>query len=393
MKKLIFLLLLLIPSLVLGQNNSPGELTIGHLPTNNNSDGTKNIALASGARWEAFSFVLTESKTLNSIRWFIDAKTGTIASGDARLDIYSDTANVPNVSLANSTTTSGSMTAKTWVSQTGYSLALTAGTRYWVVVRNVNGTPLSNNFDIRYSNGILPAGWTQSPATDMAFRWTESVTGVPNWGNDGGEGVFPFRLDFSDSTYFGFPIPEKVRALEGVVGQRVYSAREFGTILTTPANFSAKVKCLSFQIMVNGSPTGSLRYRIYQGTSLMSGATTNSYVGSVPSAGGVLPLCFPTAITLAASTSYRFVVSETTQSDTSTNGYSVTSYKNIDSNANSQILKPWGSTSGATYFDGSSWADNTTQYVPFNMHLWYGNEFVAGGAGVSNLGKFNGGFQ
>lgn len=374
--------------------NSIGSLRLGYMHNGNASDGTKSFSLAAGARWEAFSFILPEDKTLNTIKWFIDSKTGSPASGSIRLDIYSDTSNAPNATLANSTTTSGSFANKTWVSQTGYSLALTAGTRYWIVIRNVDGAPTTNYVDIRYLEGSMGCAWSQYSAVDASFRMLESVNSGSFWGNDNREGTFPFRLDFSDGTYFGFPVGEKVRALEGVAGQGVYSSRAFGCLITTPANASFKVKGVSFQIGKSGTPTGSARCQIYQGTNLVSGATSNLLLpASIPSAGGIFTFFFPTSITLASATAYRIVVSESTQSDTSSNRYMITSFKNIDSDSNSQALKPWGATAAATYYDGSSWADDTTQIVPLILHLDSSGEFASAGGGVKNSNSVSGGAQ
>lgn len=375
-------ILLLLPSLCLAAPGQPAAIEVGYLPGSKNIDTDREFSIA--ARYESFSFVLSEAKTLNTIRWPIAYIGGSPASGDARLDIYSSTTgNVPDATLANSTTTSGSFAADTWVSQTGFSLALSAGVRYWVVVRNVDGAPATNYFAIRVGTGIFPSGWTQYDV-DSAYTFAESVNSGASWANDAGSGLFPFVLLFSDSTAFGLPYARRYRALDPDATFGVYSTRERGTLFTTPANFKANVKCLSFQVAKQGSPTGSLRYRLYAGTTLID--TTATYLAStLASGGGNFPLCFTTPVTLSPSTIYRAVVSETTQSDTSSNYIQTTRFYVADSDATSQTLKPFGSATAGTYYNGSSWSDDTTSLVPFMMTLDNGSEFAVQGA---NYGGF-----
>lgn len=380
MKKLtaFLALLLLIPQLCWAVPGQPGGIEIGWLPANVSAGNTKELSLAAGARWEAYSFILSEAKTLNTVRWFIDYIGGAPATGDIRIDVYSDTANAPNATLANSTTTTGSFTADSWVSQTGYSLSLSAGVRYWLVVRNVDAAPTTNFVAIKVPVGSMQANFTQGSG-DSAFTFTESVASGASWGNDGGVGLFPMVLGFSDGTYFGLPFAERLRAQDNDATFSVYSTRERGTMITTPANGKLIVKCLTFNVARTGSPTGSLRYRIYSGASPVLVDTTATLLAATLATSGNIPLCFVTPVTLSPSTIYRFVISETTQSDTSTNRINSTYFPTIDTDANSQTLKPFGSATAGTYYNGSTWADNTAEYVPFVMTLEKNGEFAVSG--------------
>lgn len=380
----------------------PGNIPIGYLPTTLNTDGTRTFNLAAGARWEAFSFILSETKTLNTIKWFMSANTGA-ASGDFRFDIYSDNSDVPNVSLANSVVTTGTPGTNAWLTNTGYSLSLTAGTRYWVVEQNVNVSPTTVYWSTITSKNILPPSFTQGNDTGSSvFGFVESITSGAAWANDAGGGVFPLVLGFSDGTFFGFPVGLKKRALDAGTTYAVYSGRKHGMLITTPADAKLRVKCLTFQIGKNGTPTGNLQYEIWTGTSTPTLVDTTSITPAAnvdSTGGGNFPLCFPTARELSANTTYRFVVAESTQSDASTDRLKSTYYTNVDSAASSQALKFWGASAASTYCTGTctaaNWTENTTEMVPFLMTLDAGDEFgtQSAGGGIKNLNSVSGGAQ
>lgn len=368
--QLLLALVLVSPSIAVpGQ---PGGLEVGWLPSNNSAGNAKELTLANGARWIAYSFVLSEAKTLNSIGWYIDYIQGAITTGDVRYDIYSDASAAPNASLANSTVTSGSMANASWVRQTGYSLALSAGVRYWVVARNVDATPLTNYLAIKVPVGSMQANFTMQ-SNDAFFAFNESVNSGASWNNDNGYGLFPLVLEFSDSTYFGLPMAERLRAADDNGTFGVYATRERGSKITTPANAKMIVKCLTFQTAKVNAPTGAMRYRIYQDTTLID---TTATVATWP---GNTPLCFTTPVTLLPSTVYRFVVSETTQADSSTDRIGVTYFPSISATAAYQELKPFGSATAGTYYNGATWSDLTTEYVPFVMTLEKNGEFAVSG--------------
>ncbi len=373
MKKIFFLALLLIPHLSLAQSG-PNSITMGSLFTDGQGDQVKEYSISN--RFGAWSFNLPFSKTLSKIWWMPDYIGGTPT---ARFDVYATSSGTVGSSVANSSTLSGTPAANTYLQTTGFSYAMTAGTTYWIGVRNPNGTPGTNYFALRVNRNQLrsSAGYGSNPAN---FFFRESVDSGTSWTNDSYTGSFPFVLEFSDGTYWGVNQGELMRSADASTTYRVYSSREGGAYFTTPAGPTINVCGVSFNVAKRGTPTGSLRYRLYAGTTLLD-TTASQPVDSITSGSQTIPLFFSAAVALAPATIHRAVVSETTQSDASSNGFDFSYKENLSSDSNLQALKPWGSTEALTYYDGSSWAQSTTRVVPFELILCDGNQFAASSGG------------
>lgn len=339
-----------------------GESTYGVIYATN--QGTVvSTAISAAATWGAFSLPMSHDKTINSLRLFIATYTGTLAATDIEVHVFSNTiaTHQPNASLASSATFTGTMATGNWIEFTGFSQALVANTVYWVVVKNVNGTPASNNITIRNSTN---ASGPVSLGGITSFYKKVSTDSGGTWGSTNSNILPSFVAVFSDGSYAG-------STFESVVNtdtDRVYSARELGDYFTTP-NAKLAVKGVGGQLIKSGTTTGDLRFRMYEGTSLVSGGTTTSIpLAQVLTTVDRLVAYFPTTLTLAPNTVHRVVMSETTQSDTSSNYYASTSVVS-ETSTTYQKLRPMAGSWYKTYYDGSSWTETSTRFIPMWLIL------------------------
>jgi hypothetical protein len=175
------------------------------------------------------------------------------------------------------------------------------------------------------------------------------------------------------------------------VTQTTYSTREVGVKFTTPTNGKFRVIGITFFIFRNGTPTGNLRYRLYNGTSLVD--TTVSTVPNTQTTNGnaqYIPLYFSTTQSLSANTTYRITIAESSQSDTSSNYYSSYKYTCGTDTGYSSLL-PFNGTFQKTYYDGSSWTDYSDQIYACGLILENENAIdtsSGGGSSAYSMGYF-----
>lgn len=138
-------------------------------------------------------------------------------------------------------------------------------------------------------------------------------------------------------------------------------------------------------VIRGGTPTGFPRYRIYQDlnseTRSLLGTTATMSFHPFTVGGGVVqwfPLFFQTPVTIAAGLPTRVVLSETTQSDSSSNKFQHRTFV-TENDANS--LAALGGFQGTLSTDGgSTWAETATDIVPFALLL--GPDGSGSGGGV-----------
>jgi hypothetical protein len=358
---------------------------LGILPAGTAAPAVSTLALSAAATWLAFAFVPSESKTLNKVKIYVSAVSGTLTSFSC--DVYSDSAGAPGSSLSSTSTVTTMPTTGSpgWTEFTGLSQALTAGTRYWLVFKNLTATPASNFPTVRFGNsaavplvlgGATAWGWGKKHSTDSGSTWAGTAIA----------GSFGWRLEYSDGSFDGLPIEDSSTMSVSTGG--VYSTRESGAIFTTPANCNWKVRGVVMFAQKVGTPTGNLRFRLYQGTTLL--ATTDVIPAANITTNVLHAAYFSATQTLAPSTSYRVVLSESTQSDTSSNYYRSSEYL-IENNADSKALFPWSIK--RTYFDGASWTETDTSIPFFGLIGDTDGEFASSGGGsiVLSRGIMSGG--
>lgn len=399
MKKLFLLLSVLAASTANAQVFSPTiKLGTGQVVASG-AWRTDSLAAAAATARQAMGFLAPKTGTIDEFCTQIPAKSGTLASTAALVTMYGSVAGIPNGALD-----TGTMDPSTtgFKCTTGLSQAVTVGTQYWFNITNTQASPGSNNFDVATAPAGIVTGngmATTSTSVGVGPQAMRSTDNGSTWAAGAGQrpGAAPYRVHYSSGEYFGFPATlGETPTLPTNAADRIYSTREVGNLFTTPAGVSPKVKCIGFEVGDTGTPTGNIRFRLYTGTTLT--ATTDELAGSGSNitAGTEVILCFSSVQTLAASTAYRAVIAESTQSDTSTNAF--TPHRvDFDSNAASLALKPlWGTaqkTICGSSCSGGSWTDtNTSYYHGMNLYLDETTPYATSG-GVQVSRSMNGGFQ
>lgn len=345
---------------------------------------TGSLAISASTTRLLFTFVPLDALTLNNVRFFVSAVSGSLGASDISVDLVDFPAGAitattaPNAAIETRATVTTTPTGAAWVEVTGFTTALTAGKVYGIVIKNANGTPASNNFTVRWLTdistritGTSAIGWRKASSTDSGSTYGSSVTQV------GG-----VRLEFSDTSVCGIPVSDISNTL---AGDGIYSGRELGVKFTTPADAKLRVKAVTARVHITGTPTGLLRFRLYQGTSLVASTATFGNWQSTQEVIGV----FASVQVLEASTLYRVVLAkdagDANSSSNRVNLYELT----VENDAASKALLPFGGWV-KTYWDGASWTDTDTSALMCGLLLDTSDAFDAtssgGGGGARVLG-------
>lgn len=281
-------------------------------------------ALNTNATWVAYSFLPDLNKTLNSVRIYASALTGTPTNAnDFTCGIYSDTgAGKPNANISGGSDQSINATpgALGWFQFDGFTAALTAGTLYWIVFKNPNTTDAS-------ASTIFPTyqHWTGSLTFNIGGK-SNLQTGVRTTStNSGGAwgsiaaGITPsMSLIFSDTTYYGMPIQTNAADTTKIFNNGSASI-EVGVKLTTPANGQMNIKAVSWYISTATTFVGPAIVKIYAGSS--TSACTLLAQSQTVATGNITAVepamfYFTSPVTLSANTVYRVVLADTASTGT-----------------------------------------------------------------------------
>ncbi len=351
------------------QRQSPGRF--GLLPSGATSSNAQ--ALNTANTWLAFSFVPDITRTFNEFRFNVSAVAGSLASTDITVDLYSDSAGKPNVSIEGPKTVN--VTGAGWFTATGFSTSCTGGTPYWCVIKNVNGTPASNNCTIAWVTGLMPLYLAN---ISYGFNETKTTTGAGGFATATTNISGP-RFGFADG-YMGQPF-----STIGASADLVYGVRESGVVWTSPANSDILVKGIAFTVRsVTGSPVGPARFGLRVGAD--AAVYTNSPPNNNPfNTNDVVTLYFSSNVRVRANTVCRATLADASgNSDTSSNAYKLVEVT-MDSDSNSAALMPFLGTAMKTYTtDGTNFTDTATAIFPFELLLDTDGPFptVATGGGV-----------
>lgn len=321
---------------------------------------TGSMSVNGAAVWGALTFVLDRAQTLNKVRLFM-GRTGTPAASEYRLEVYSTSGDGSPLSSLATASDPASVGNNVWIEWGGLSQSLNAHTMYAVVLKNLNAAPTTNFFQVNHLVGGAPVFVAGAP-NSWGWHTIRSANSGSTWGVSSNS-ASSLRLEFSDGTFAGLP-------LEGTINsQQVFGNRESGVLFTTP-NTELNVRGAAMAVLRNGTPTGRPRYRVYRVSDNALLATTADVAQTIligASSNPWLPLFFEPVTTLPADTPLRLVLSETTNSDVSTNRYQHRSFI-TENDANSKTL--CGNYQHTLSTDGgSSWADTDTGIVPFALIL------------------------
>ena len=319
--------------------------------------------------WMAFGFVVDVARTINKARFFVDL-TGTLASGDVSVDVYSDVAGHPGSSLGTTSTfTGGTWPSDGWVEFTGLSVALTPGTQYWIVIKNNNATPATHYVQVRHGSsnsgpltGCLSSqntyGWTSQGTANSGSSWSS----VGQYG-----GCFGIRIGFADGSYMGMPIGGT-----GSGNTYVYATYEQGVQFTMPPAGSLVVRGAAITLAaVNGTPnaTGYV-YKLYSGSTLLATSNTipTASVKSLAGGAGFFAAEFPSPVTIAAGATVRLTLAAVGSTDGSTTGPQMYAY-NWDGDSNSTPLLPMQGTYASVYTSNGGTSFTTVANVLYSFAI------------------------
>ena len=166
---------------------------------------------------------------------------------------------------------------------------------------------------------------------------------------------------------------------------KIDGTQETGFGITTPADTLIRVKSVGFYVRTAGTP-GNLSLKLYTGTETKATATSGAIpVGNMSTSGGQYQFTFSTPVALVASTTYRFVLSAASGSN-STDYYYIMA-TTMDDDAASIALYPWGQF--MCVIDGGTWdADMTDYTVPAYLILDSTDPFASCPAGGTCPGRF-----
>ncbi len=356
---------------------------IGFLPTTPSNANT--TAINAAANWLALSFVADSARTLATIRAYLITVTGTLGASDITCDLYDSTGTggAPGSSIETGKLPSTTITALGWYTFTGFSTVLVAGQQYWLVFKNVNGTPASNFCTFNAVSATAPfvigssqarQGWGFATSTNSGSTWALTT------------GRMSFRIGYADGSFDGLPTSSTAAS---AVGNGVYATRELGMKFTTPNNGVLNVRGIAmFLATITGTPTNGLRFGLWTGST----PTNQGYTLTIPQTASVGnqwivgyfdPSVNGGIITLQPGTITRATLA-TSGSDASTKRYNLTEVI-WDTDSNSVILLPFEGTCTKTYYNGSTWTDSAlgTSMFGFALLLDTAGEFGAGVSGNS----------
>lgn len=344
------------------------------------SFASATLALSAAATYYGAAIIPLNGGTLSKVRAYVSSVTGSPIAADAVCELRADNNGVPSGSVTESKTASSAPAASTVLEFTGFTTVLSANTLYWLVIRNANGTPASNNFTLRRWADPINVNWAiASPGYGAYFDASSTDSGT-NWtlANNTPAVV----IEYSGGAREGFLITGFASAAQ------IYTNREAGSVFTTPSNITLNVAGVLMIASKSGTPTGNLRYRIYSGTAASPTlvATTQTVTPAqvnTTSTDAYRPLYFSSIQSIAGGTQLRVVASETTNSDASSNRYNVQNGVTLNS-GDANIIPFLGTPASTLSTDGgATFTDTTNTYTPVYLILDNENPYTAATGGAS----------
>lgn len=329
--------------------------------------GYNRVSDASG-EWWAYSFVLPTAKTLNAVRVYVASDT----SGQLTGHIYDDSNGWPGSQVSGGASGTLTPAGTGWKSFTGFTCSLSAATVYWFVYKYVAGST-----GIRWSGQATVNfphtgyGSFNAPANNVLYtsdsgsNWSGSIYGCAG-----------IRFDFSDSTYWGFPVDTYTYYY---TAGAVYAAKEFGAQFTFPSN--CKVSCVGLAMYPYEAGTApDCKYRLR----LNGGAPTDTQtIPNYDVTADWVPAYFSSPVTISPGDTVKATIAIGDGSSGDSSNYWHTFKFNFDSDANSADLRPFGDLASA-YLDGT-WSYGSNDFPPCYLILDPDTPFLSAGGGSGGL--------
>jgi hypothetical protein len=296
-------------------------------------------ALNAANTWMAWSFVPNQNDTLNTVRVRFNTNGGT-PGANCQVTVYPDNNGVPDYTnnggngLGQVTVTP---TSATWQTISGFTVSVTRGTLYWVVVKNTNGTPATNNFNLQYNSAVAATGmsrYTGFASNTQAWGFTHKRTtdGGSTW-TGGVASPQPVRYGFSSGEYTGGPMLTQITTTASV-GLDIHTKRACGARFTVPSNLRVNIIGVMIQARKTGTPTGNLIVNAYKnigsGIPTVVGADRASF--AIPQANimtttdGWVPMLFTSGLAAVGGDVLDFALRQTVDNSNSSNYYMPTEY-------------------------------------------------------------------
>lgn|SRR5574343_357497 len=326
------------------------------------------LALNAANTQIAFSFIApyaAANKTLSKVKLFTSAIAGTQANIASTLNLCADASGVPNSGTIVETETVSNVAAGWW-EWTGFSTELTGGVRYWLIVKNTAVDPTTDYPTVQWIAANSVNYQVSGSGSTWGIAKVSTTDGGSTWATGALNGYAGIRLEFSDGSFMGAPFSA---AGSTATGYPVYSTRELGNLITTPANGKLNIRGVCMPLRKNGTPAADVVYKLYNGTTLIG--TTHEVPRANFGTYLFMPATFQAAVEVAPSTSLRVVFAMDADAGDSSNYYYIPGYT-IEDNADSKALVPYGAQ--ATYYTGS-WAQTSTLVLPFALLLDTDSEF------------------
>lgn len=321
--------------------------------------GMTTSVLNSSSTHIAFGFVAQQAKTLSEVSFYLSATSGSPAAADFEVSLFSNTTTPSGTAIE--TKTLGSAPTTGWNRVTGWTTTLTAGEHYWFRIKNLNGSPTSNNFTFRFFAGSsTPKPFakysTMMSSQYMGWNTITSSNSGSSWSTYQGSNI---RIKFSDNTYAGMPIS----SVGFDSNYKIYGTREAGNRFTTPSTFpTMRVAGLIFPCNKSWSSiTGSIKFGLYTGSTPTLLAYTQTLNLDRLTSDDIICLFFDSVQTIAANTLVTTTIAGVSGGNSSDH---VRLYKyTIDTDSNSLLLAPFGGCV-PVYYDGSSWTTESSSFFP-----------------------------
>ena len=322
-------------------------------------------------RWFAYSWVPPEDKVLSKVMVYVSA--GTSGAFDWTCGLHADASGLPSTEIE-TVALATSPASGNWAEFTGFTAtaAVTGGTRYWLIWKAQDTTAYPSLRGITTGGG--PAGCGDSDLWGTAIA-TSTNAGVA-W--TVARGAVGPRVEYT-SGFHGFPASiaanDSTNKIQGVI--------ERGVVITTPSNVTLNVRGVGMALYASGAAVdrGDLQYRIYNGTTLV--ATTLPIPAenvSTTATARYYYAPFAASHAIAGGSTLRIVAMDAGQASTGSNAYCFILY-GIQNSEASLALMPFGAqvtqTTDSTAGPPATWAETSTNIVPFALVLDSDGEFTA----------------
>ena len=345
------------------------NIIFGFMPLYSSNPMPINFALNAINTYAAQGIIAEFTNNLAEVRFYVGSIAG--APTNIVVEIWSsDGIKTPQASLGASNVINCTSGLGFYTATFSTPVAVTIGTQYFIVIKNATTTPASDYITLaipapQVMESFFVAGTTNGASPTYGWWFSTCTAGV--WSTTPSPALRFVRIRYANGVYSGSLV-----STVGTDTNYVYSNREKGIVFTTPSDSIMSVAGVTMIVAKGGNPTGSLKYKLYDG-GYNSGLLLAESALSVPPANITIysqwiSLPFPKSVNLRPNSKYKLVLAETTQSDVVTNRYYPSlALKSDPEQASLDLISAPNITQ--CYYDGSVWSEQTNFVNPFGLLL------------------------